>query len=145
MSLEENKVLIRQWYEAFEGYFQGDVSALDGRIAFDVVNHNAVPDTTYSLKGFKLSIDHFRTAFSNVRFAINDLIAEGDKVVVHTTVSLTHTGEFLGKPSTGKHVSMTWIDIFRIADDLIVERWGLEDDLSLLQQIDSDSSLGASE
>jgi len=145
MSLEENKGLVRQWYEAFEGYLQGDMSALDGLIASNVVNHSALPGMTYDLEGFKRNVDLYRVAFSNIRFAVNDLIAEGDKVVAYNTVSLKHTSEFLGKPATGRQVTMTWIDILRIAESKIVERWGLADDLSLLHQLDAVQPMGQGE
>jgi predicted ester cyclase len=74
----------------------------------------------------------FGTAFSNVSTTINHLLAEGDKVVVHSTTTCTHTGVFRGKPPTGKQVTYTVITIYRLADGKIVESWdclGLHRDL----------------
>ncbi len=77
----------------------------------------------------------FRTAFPDLEWRIDDLIAEGDKVVARTTMSGTQTGEFFGIPATGRRVSMTGVHVFRVQDGKIAEHWGSNDDLSLLRQL----------
>ena len=66
---------------------------------------------------------------------IDDLIAEGDKVVARTTMRGTHLGSFFGVPPSGKTVEMTGVHIVRIADGRIIEHWGNNDDLGLMRQL----------
>ena len=73
--------------------------------------------------------------FPDLHRTIDDLVAEGDKVVVRQTIRGTHRGEYLGVPPTGKPVTFTAVAIFRLADGRIVESWILRDDLSILQQL----------
>jgi steroid delta-isomerase-like uncharacterized protein len=76
-----------------------------------------------------------RTSFPDLTITIEDLIAEGDKVVTRLTARGTHQGTFRGIAPTGRVVSWTGIRIFRIAEGKIVEHWANWDDLSLLQQL----------
>ena len=77
----------------------------------------------------------FRTAFPDLQVTVDDLIAEGDKVVARITAKGTHKGEFMGTPATNKQISMQEIHICRIAGGKIVEHWGLEDSLGMMQQL----------
>jgi predicted ester cyclase len=77
----------------------------------------------------------FRSAFPDVRATIDDLIAEGDKVVVRSTWHGSHKGDFFGIPPTGKDFTLTAIDIVRVVDGKVVEHWGNEDDLGMLAQL----------
>ncbi|HEV2058693.1 MAG TPA: ester cyclase, partial [Solirubrobacteraceae bacterium] len=74
-------------------------------------------------------------AFGDLRFDIEDEIAEGDKVVQLVTMSGTHNGPLLGREPSGRTFAVRHIYIWRIADGKIVEHWGSRDDLGLLQQI----------
>ena len=67
--------------------------------------------------------------------AIEDMIAEGDRVVTRKTFRGTHSGELMGIPPTGKQVTIKLIDIVHLADGLVVESWNTADDLGMLQQI----------
>ena len=75
------------------------------------------------------------TGFPDYQTVIDDLIAEGDKVVARITMSGTHTGVFMGIPATGKYVEFTGIYIAQIANGKIAEHWGEEDGVSLLAQL----------
>ena len=77
----------------------------------------------------------YRTAFPDLRFNMEDLIAAGNKVVQRWTASGTHEGELMGIPATGKHVSNTGISIYRLAGSVIVEEWVNWSALSMLQQL----------
>jgi predicted ester cyclase len=66
---------------------------------------------------------------------IEDLIAEGDKVVAQVTITRTHTGDFWSVPSTGKRVNLTEIYIVRIKDGKIVEHWGEENGMKVFEQL----------
>jgi steroid delta-isomerase-like uncharacterized protein len=74
-------------------------------------------------------------AFPDIERSIEDLVAEGDKVVARWTARGTHTGDFQGLPPSGKVATSSGITIFRIADGRIVEEWSESDMLGLLQQL----------
>ena len=74
-------------------------------------------------------------AFPDRQITIDDLIAEGDRVVAHTTVNATHLGEMQGIPATGKEFTLPSITIFRLANGKIAEGWYAADHLSMMQQL----------
>lgn len=74
-------------------------------------------------------------AYPDIHVAIEDLIAEGDKVVARNTVTGTHLGEYMGVPPTGKSVTYNEIFVVRLADDRIAEIWGVVDVLSQMKQL----------
>src|SRR5262249_12026991 len=86
-------------------------------------------------EGVKLLFLMYHSAFSDIQVTIEDIIAEGDKVVGRLTVCGTHTGNFAGIPPTGKRVTFQLMDIFRMVGDTIVEHWGIPDQFGLLQQL----------
>lgn len=74
-------------------------------------------------------------AFPDIHVAIEDVIAQGDKVVFRNTVTGTHRGEYRGLPPTGRSVTYNEIFIVRFADGRIAEIWGVVDVFSQLQQL----------
>lgn len=137
MSVEENKALIRRGVE--EGWNKQNVDIFDELAASDVVHHDW---NTRGLKAFKQAISADMTAFPDVHLTIEDMIAEGDKVVVRYTFRGTQQGETQGIPPTGKRVTVPGIFICRCAGGKIVEEWDMWDDLGLLQQLGAISPLG---
>lgn len=135
MSTEANKTIVMQLYE--EVFNKGDLDLADKLIAPNVVNHDPQlpPGVPGGPQGLKAVVTMLRSAFPDDHHTIEDLIAEGDKVVVRLTHSGTHRGSFLGLPPTGKHISQTSIHIFRFADSKLVEAWANRDDLGLMQQL----------
>ncbi len=135
MSTEENKAIVVQLYE--EIFNKGNVELADKLVAPNAVNHDpaAPPNTTSGALGVKAVVTMLRVAFPDDHHTIEDLIAEGDKVVVRLTHTGTHQGAFLGLAPTGKHITNTSIHIFRFADGQLVEAWANRDDLGLLQQL----------
>jgi len=77
----------------------------------------------------------YRAAFPDVQFTIEDLLGDGDKVVVRNTFHGTHTGPFMGIAPTGRHISQEQMHIVRVDAGLIVEHWAVRDDLSLMRQL----------
>jgi steroid delta-isomerase-like uncharacterized protein len=75
------------------------------------------------------------TGFPDLRFKIEDLLADGDKVIARTVFTGTHRGDFFGLCATGKPVAVSSIHIFRIDDGRIVEHWATSDDLAMLRQL----------
>jgi predicted ester cyclase len=77
----------------------------------------------------------YQMAFPDVRMTVEDGFAEGDKVVVRWTGRGAHTGELMGIPPTGKQVTVTGIDVYRVAGGKLVERWGEFDQMGMMQQL----------
>ena len=131
---EENKAVVRRYNELFEEFWRtGDVDALDEVLAPDFVYHQ--PGTPPDLESFKHFVPMFRAAFPDMRYTVEDMVAEGDKVVDRLTWQATHQGELMDIPPTGNTVRVSEMHISRIAEGKIVERWGQPDMLGLMQQI----------
>ena len=77
-------------------------------------------------EGVRQAFALFRKAFPDIRHRLDDVIAEGDRVVVRLEAWGTHTGELFGIPPTGRTISQTGIVIYRIEDNLIRERWAMQ-------------------
>ncbi len=134
MSVEENKALVRRFNEGIMQYLiDGDVGDLYEICAPDFVHHG--PGMPPDLEGFRQMGDMFRAAVSDMEVDVEDLIAEGDRVVDRITVRGTHTGELMGVPPSGKRFEIEEVHIARIADGKIVERWSHADFPGLMQQI----------
>jgi steroid delta-isomerase-like uncharacterized protein len=132
MSVEENKNIVRRYQDA---YNTNNLDALDQVVAADVMAPKIMPGMPSGLAGAKLVHQTSLIGMPDFHTQIDELIAEGDKVVARITMTGTHSGDFWGMPATGKQVKFTGIYIARIADGKIVEHWGEEDGISLLQQL----------
>jgi steroid delta-isomerase-like uncharacterized protein len=133
MSTEENKVLALRLVE--EVINQGRMTTIDELIAADAVDHSLPPGLPPGREGVKLFLGMIRAAFPDIHETIEDMLAEGDRVVTRSTWRGTHQGAFLGIAPTGKQVSVTGIDISRVASGKFVEHWQAADNLGLLQQL----------
>jgi len=132
MSTEENKNIVRRYQEAYNTM---NYNALDEVVAADVLTPNMIANMPRGLEGAKLVHQKTVTGMPDYHTAIEDLIAEGDKVVARVRITGTHTGDFYGIPSTGKHIDLSGIYIVRIADGKIVEHWGEENGSEVLRQL----------
>ncbi len=136
MSVEENKAIARRMYEAFgQAVSTGNWAALDAVLAADAIDHNPVPGQGPGLEGVKQVFAVFAAGFPDLHFTVEDMIAEGDKVVSRLTMHGTHRGDFQGIAPTGKSITQTGIDILRLAGGKVIERWGEFDNLGLMQQL----------
>ena len=134
MSTEQNKVLVRQMVE--EIFNRGNMSQADEFLAPDFVEREELPPgIPRDREGVKQLATMLRSAFPDFKATIDDIVAEGDKVVIRQTWSGTHKGEFMGIPPTGKSVSFGVIDILRIAGGKFAEHWGQMDSMGLMQQL----------
>lgn len=129
---EHNSMLVRRAIE--EVYNQGNLAVVDEIVTRDVVIHSS-SEEIHGPAGVKQYVAMLRAAFPDFHMTIEDQIADGDRVVTRWSAHGTHSGEFQGIPPTGKHGTMTGIDIDRIANDKVVECWVNSDDLGLLQQL----------
>jgi predicted ester cyclase len=93
-----------------------------------------MPGIPTGLEGAKAAHRLMLAGFPDYQTVIEDMLAEGEKVAARIRMTGTNTGEFMGIPATGKRVEFTGIYIARIANGKIVEHWGEEDSVSLLQQ-----------
>jgi steroid delta-isomerase-like uncharacterized protein len=132
MSTEENKAVVRRYIEEWNKQNPAGVEEL---VALEWVAHGTPPGISPDLAGLRQAFPAFFTAFPDLHFVVEDLIAEGDKVVARVTMRGTHHGDFMGIPPTGKQVSWTGIDIERIEAGKFVEGWANTDDLGLMQQL----------
>ena len=136
MSIEENKAVVRRFYEAFYKGKEAAMTALEELYAApDYVIHGTGVFPDMDLATMKQAAAAYYTAFPDLHYTVEDLIAEGDKVVHRFTCSGTHQGEFMGMPSTGKVVTYTGIASCRFAGGKCVEEWRNVDDLGLMQQL----------
>ena len=132
MSFEENKNIVRRYQNI---YNSNNLDALDEVVSKDLLTPKIMPGIPTGIEGAKAAHRIMLAGFPDYQTVIDDLFAEGDKVAARITMSGTNTGSFMGIPPTGKHVSFTGMYIARIADGKIVEHWGEEDGVSLLQQL----------
>jgi steroid delta-isomerase-like uncharacterized protein len=138
MSTEENKSNVRRGFEALN---QRKLAVFDEILNPDVVFHTA-STTIQGLEAYKQFLLMLFTAFPDLQFTIEDIIAEGDTVVVRYTTRGTHQGNFMGIPPTGKQGSGTGMFIDRIVNGKAIEQWGNSDTLGLLQQLGVIPSMG---
>lgn len=131
---ETNKAIVRR---GVEDVWNGQaLDTADEIVASDFVVHASTPESEIRGRdGIKQHFAALHEAFPDLRFRIEDHIAEGDRVVTRWSAQGTHQGAFQGIPPTGKQVTLTGIDIDRIAGGKIVECWMSLDELGLLQQL----------
>jgi len=132
MSIEENKNIVRRYQDI---YNSNDLDALGEVVAEAVLTPRIMPGMKPGLEGARQVHAISLIGMPDWHTRIDDLIAEDDKVVARITMTGTHTGDFWGIPATGTKVEFTGIYIVRIVDGKIVEHWGEEDGVSLLQQL----------
>lgn len=133
MSADENKVLVRRWVE--EGYGQGELDLVEELFAADLLNRTPLPGQPADRAGVEQAVMMLRGAFAGLRVTIEDIVAEGDRVVVRDQTRARHTGVFAGVPPTGAEVTVSRIAIYRVADGKIAEHWAVVDMLGLMRQL----------
>ena len=128
-SIEENKTVVRHYRHDLQN--EGNLNIAD-----------AIFPESFSLDGQEMNPESikqrvilWRTAFPDMVYRLEDVIAEGDKVVEHWTARGTHLGRLFGIAPTGKHFDIMGINIHHIVDGKIVEIWEVANGLGLLQQL----------
>jgi steroid delta-isomerase-like uncharacterized protein len=119
-SPESYRVLVRRYYDAFS---TGGLDLMEEVVADDFLDHDPMPGQPAGLLGLKQAVGEFRAAFPDGEMVVDDLVAEGDRVVARVTMSGTHRGEYAGMPGTGRAVRAEGIEIFRVAHGKIAEGW----------------------
>ena len=114
----------------------GEIDAFGEFLAEDFVENEQTPGLAPTKEGVLAFFRMYRAAFPDLRFAPEDFIASGDKVVVRVKATGTNSGEFMGMPATGKRMEIQLIDIVRFDDDgLGHEHWGVADVMTMMQQL----------
>ena len=131
---DENKKIARKLME--EGWNKGRVEVVDELLSAQCRFHDPVfPALTSGAENFKQHIRTCRSAFPDLKFTIEDMIAERTEVVVHWTARGTHRGPFLGMQPTEKSATVSGTTINRIEKGKIVEQWADWNLLSLMEQL----------
>lgn len=132
MTIEMNKDVVRRYYENVLN--AGDLNALEELAVSQYDEHDPLPGQADGREGLRQRVEMLRHAFQ-AYFTIEDIIAEGDKVVVRWTQRGTQVAEFLGMPATGKSFTIAGIDIHRLQDGKLAEHWHVVDLLGQMQQL----------
>ena len=133
MSAEENRAVIRRWYE--QGVNQGRLEDVYDLFHSDFVGHGPEGDVIGLEEGPVRAVMTLRSAFPDIRLSIEDEVAEGDKVVTRWSAVGTHLGEFMGQAPTGKTITINAIYIYRLEGGKIAELWLSPDTLGLMVQL----------
>jgi steroid delta-isomerase-like uncharacterized protein len=132
VTIEMNKDVVRRYYENVLN--AGDLNALEELAVSQYDEHDPLPGQADGREGLRQRVEMLRRAFQTY-FTIEDIIAEGDKVVVRWTQHGTQVAEFLGMPATGKSFTIAGIDIHRLQDGKLAEHWHVVDLLGQMQQL----------
>jgi steroid delta-isomerase-like uncharacterized protein len=130
---DANKQRIRMLFDWILN--QHDDGLLDDLIAADYIDHNHVPGQASGAEGIRNKLKGLRAPFPDIRFFLEDLVAEDDLVAARYYWKATQTGTFLGLAPTGKQVVVRGMYFYRLADGKLVEHWDSVDQLGLMQQL----------
>jgi steroid delta-isomerase-like uncharacterized protein len=134
MSEAENKTMIRRLVE--EGLNKRNATLLEEVYAAEYIGHDPERPAPRSLEDLKQGmVGLLGKVFPDAQYSINDLVAENDLVVWHWTFRATHQGELMGIPPTGKSITFSGVNIFRMANGKVVEDWVYRDTVGMLRQL----------
>ena len=132
-TLEANKQLARDYFTAF---LAADETWWRAHIAPDFRRHDpGLPFEVVGPEGVRQLADVLLPGIPDLELPIEDVIAEGDKVLVRLRVRGTHGGELMGVPATGHRIDIAVLDLFQFRDGMLIEHWALLDNLGLLRQL----------
>lgn len=132
-TIDQNKQTVSAFITAL--FTHGDLGAVDTYLAADFVDHDPPFGTGGGREGMRAAGAMFRGAFPDWHSDLGLLVGEGDLVVEQFVASGTQQGEVMGVPGDGRTVRLRGINIFRVRDGKILERWGRLDELGVLRQL----------
>ena len=140
--MSEAKDLVRRLEEAWAA---NDLTTVDELLAPDLVSHDAPPGMPPGREGAKAAHQMAMASFPDRRMTIEDIVGEGDRVAVRTTIRGTNTGgvPWLGVPANGKAIDIESISVYRVAGGRVVEHWGQNDVGRLMLQLGAASPMPA--
>lgn len=130
---DENIAIVRRLTE--NGFVGGKIEVVDDVIAENCIDHDPMPGQAEGREGQKQICQMVVNGLSNRRTLQDEFLAVGDTVIENWIFQGTHTGEFMGVPSTGKEIQVRGIEIWRLANGKIVERWGVVDTGAVMEQL----------
>jgi predicted ester cyclase len=130
----DNQKVVERYYE--EVYNQGKEDVLDEIISPDYMDYGHNPPGR-GIEGAKADFRGGAAYFGEGHFTLDEVLSMGDRVVVRWTGNMTHTGDFMGVPASGKKVSLTGMSLYRVADGKILETRNAVNWLDLLKQLDA--------
>jgi ketosteroid isomerase-like protein len=128
-----NIVIVRKFFEV--GPSKGDLTAADALLHPEFSLHTPLPTPGPGIEEMNNVITTCRAAFHGLYVTIDDIMADGDKVIARFTARGTHNGDFMGVSPTGKAITLTAIEIFRVREGKIAELWGEVNLMGLMQQL----------
>jgi steroid delta-isomerase-like uncharacterized protein len=128
----ENESVVRRFFE--ELWNAGNLDCADAVLAAGHVHHIG-DDRLDGPDAVKDAVTRLRTAFPDLHFALEDVVSDGDRVVVRWTATGTHEAEFGGVPASGRKARWTGIDLVRLDEGRIVELWASADVAGLFEQL----------
>ena len=133
--MADSAVLIRRWFE--EVWNQGREETIDALCAKEAVGHGQTHDGSdiVGLEEFKKFWNIYRAAFTSVHVEIHQTIAEGEMVLARWTITMKHTGPFMGIPPSGKRITGKGMSVQRYVNGKIVEAWDNWDQLGVMVQL----------
>ena len=132
-TIEQNKDTVTAFITAL--FSHGDLGAVDDYLALDFVNHDPPLGVPAGREGMRAVAAMFRAAFPDWQSDMEFLVGEGDLVVEVFTARGTQQGEIFGAPASGRGAHLPGINVWRVRQGRIVERWGRVDELGLLRQL----------
>jgi steroid delta-isomerase-like uncharacterized protein len=133
MRLDDNKALARRFFD--EVWNQGNLAVIDELTASNFIDHDPMPGQASGIEGVRQFVQKYRSAFPDLHITVEDVIAEGEQVVLRWTAKGTHKGPFFDMPVTGKSATVRGITINRIRNGKFVEGWTSFDQLNMLAQL----------
>jgi steroid delta-isomerase-like uncharacterized protein len=131
-AVQQNKDLVRHYFEGWVNC--GDPAVADALIATNLVLRNP-PHVVHGLAAYKQGMAAFHAAFPDLRFTIDEEIAEGNTAAIRWTLRATNHGEYQGRPASGKTVAVTGISVFHIEEGKIKDITVSMDRLGQLEQL----------
>lgn len=112
-----------------------DEAALAEVLSDEFINHEAPPGTPPGVSSAAFFMHMLASAFSEQRWTMHQVLAEGDTVFMYCTQSGRHTGDFMGVPATGRRFAFKQMHMIRFENGKAAEHWAVRDDASLMQQL----------
>jgi steroid delta-isomerase-like uncharacterized protein len=135
MSTKDLKTLMRRFVEEWNKGKAAAMKIIDEECATNIVYNSSSREDIHGLKDYKQFMGEFYDAFPDQHITLEDIVAEGDKVVTRYSLTGTHKGKFVGIPATNKKVTMSVIEIDRVAGGKVIEEWVRYDTLGFMQQL----------
>ena len=131
--MADYKALAQRWFT--EVMNEGKLEVIDEICSQDFVDHDPLPGTSPDFAGLKDFVTQVRSAFPDIETTAEDILVEGDRLAVRSTIRGTHKVDFMGIPASGKKVEVSNYDFVRFENDQAAEHWGTIDSAALMEQI----------